>query len=123
MLDIFEQGDFSILDIENLRLHYARTLEHWLNRFEEHSDQVREMFDERFVRMWRLYLCASISAFRFGSLQLFQVLFAHGTNNQIPMTRQDLYTTSVSSLPAEQARINGKKLQEATPTPNEGDQT
>jgi cyclopropane-fatty-acyl-phospholipid synthase len=91
MARIFEPCDFSILDVENLRLHYAQTLRHWLDLFESASDRVREMFDERFVRMWRLYLSGSIAAFTTGSLQLFQVLFAPGTNNEVPLTRDHLY--------------------------------
>jgi cyclopropane-fatty-acyl-phospholipid synthase len=41
--------------------------------------------------MWRLYLNGSIAAFRAGGMQLFQVVFAHGTNNEIPRTRADIY--------------------------------
>ncbi len=91
MADIFEGWEFSVLDVENLRLHYARTLEHWLARFEDHVEFIRDMFDDRFVRMWRLYLSASIAAFRAGTLQLFQVVFAHPQNNNIPWTREHLY--------------------------------
>jgi cyclopropane-fatty-acyl-phospholipid synthase len=46
------------------------------------------MFDEAFVRAWRLYLAGSLAAFRSGSLQLFQVLFARHGSNEIPWTRQ-----------------------------------
>jgi cyclopropane-fatty-acyl-phospholipid synthase len=49
------------------------------------------MFDERFVRMWRLYLSGSIAAFTTGSLQLFQVLFTPHDNNDIAWTREHLY--------------------------------
>ena len=91
MMAIFEPWSFSILDVENLRLHYARTLEHWLARFEEHIDQIREMFDEEFIRSWRLYLAGSIPAFSTGSLQLFQVVFARPQKNDIPWTRAHLY--------------------------------
>lgn len=87
MADIFEPHGFSVLDVENLRLHYAWTLEHWLERFEAQVDRVREMFDEEFVRLWRLYLASSIYAFDYGGLQLFQVVFSHGRNNAIPWTR------------------------------------
>ncbi len=89
--DIFEPWDFAVLDVENLRLHYARTLEHWLERFESSRQQVAGMFDERFVRMWRLYLAGSVAAFRAGSLQLFQVLFAGSQCKVIPWTRAYLY--------------------------------
>jgi cyclopropane-fatty-acyl-phospholipid synthase len=91
MMDLFESHDFSILDVENLRLHYARTLECWLDNFETHARTFEQMFDAHFVRMWRLYLSASIAAFRAGGMQLFQVVFAHGQNNSVPWTRADLY--------------------------------
>jgi len=91
MVGLLEPADFSVLDVENLRLHYARTLEHWLGRFEDHRDEVARRFDERFVRRWRLYLAGSIASFRTGLLQLFQVLFARGTSNDIAWTRDDLY--------------------------------
>ena len=90
-MQIFEPQKFSVLDVENIRLHYAMTLEHWLQRYEQNLDQVREMFDENFIRTWRLYLSASIAAFRSGSLQLFQVAFTNGDNNEIPWTRAALY--------------------------------
>ncbi len=90
-MDVFEDSDFSILDIENLRLHYARTLEHWLDRFEKSRDKVTEMFGPEFARTWRLYLTSSIAAFRTGSLQLFQIAFARGTDNSVPWTREHLY--------------------------------
>ncbi len=91
MTDLFENSRLSILDVENLRMHYAKTLKHWLERYEEHAESVREMFDDKFVRMWRLYLASSVAAFLAGSLQLFQVTFAHARNNEIPMTREHLY--------------------------------
>ena len=91
MMGIFEPWDFSVLDVENLRLHYALTLRHWMQLYEAASDKVREMFDARFVRMWRLYLAGSIGAFTTGKLQLFQVLFAPGQNNDIPWNRADIY--------------------------------
>jgi cyclopropane-fatty-acyl-phospholipid synthase len=91
MLRIFEPLRFSVLDVENLRLHYARTLEHWLERFERSGERVAGMFDERFVRMWRMYLACSIATFRVGGLQLFQVVFARDSNNDIPWTRSHLY--------------------------------
>jgi cyclopropane-fatty-acyl-phospholipid synthase len=84
---VLEPRDFSVLDVENLRLHYARTLRHWHERFEVSADKVAAMFDERFVRAWRLYLTGSQAAFRSGGLQLFQVVFARGCDKQIPWTR------------------------------------
>src|SRR5262249_35152260 len=91
MMDLFEPNDLSVLDVENIRLHYARTLEHWLERYEQNVDKVRGMFDETFVRAWRLYLTGSIAAFTTGKLQLFQVLYARSGAKNVPLTRQHVY--------------------------------
>lgn len=91
MMTILEPYGFSVLDVENLRLHYAATLRHWLARFERAADRVDAMFDERFVRAWRLYLAGSVAAFTTGWMQLFQVSFARPRHNAIPWTRAHLY--------------------------------
>ena len=90
MMELFEPFNFTVMDVENLRLHYAKTCEHWLERFERNRDTVREMFDETFIRAWRLYLSGCIANFRLGALQLFQVLFSRSANNLVPMTRAHL---------------------------------
>ncbi|MHB8551013.1 MAG: class I SAM-dependent methyltransferase [Acidiferrobacterales bacterium] len=95
MMQILEPWEYSVLDVENLRLHYARTLEHWLWRFEKASDRVAAMFDESFVRAWRLYLAGSVAAFRASEMQLFQVVFAPRNNNNIPWTREHIYIPDV----------------------------
>jgi cyclopropane-fatty-acyl-phospholipid synthase len=91
-LEIFERWNYSVLDVENLRLHYAKTLEHWLDRFEKSQQQVVSMYDSEFVRAWRLYLAGSMAAFRCGSLQLFQVVFAGSRCPPVWWTRAPLYT-------------------------------
>jgi cyclopropane-fatty-acyl-phospholipid synthase len=91
MMAVFEPWDLSVLDVENLRLHYARTLEQWRGRFEQAADQVRAMFDERLLRKWRLYLASSQAGFTSGHIQLFQVVFAHGRNNEVPWSRAHVY--------------------------------
>jgi cyclopropane-fatty-acyl-phospholipid synthase len=91
MMQIFEPWNFSVLDVENLRLHYARTLRDWLALYEAASERVRAMFDDKFVRMWRLYLAGSVAGFTTGTLQLFQVVFAPGASNDIPWTRAHVY--------------------------------
>jgi cyclopropane-fatty-acyl-phospholipid synthase len=82
-----EPHAFSVLDVENLRLHYAATLEHWRRRYLAAARSITDTFDERFVRAWDLYLAGSQAAFATGSLQLFQVVFARGASNRIPWTR------------------------------------
>jgi cyclopropane-fatty-acyl-phospholipid synthase len=93
MMQIFEPFGFSVLDVENLRLHYAKTLEHWLDRYEANIERVAQMFDPAFVRAWRLYLAGSYAAFRSGDMQLFQVSFNRSGQNRIPWTRQYLYAS------------------------------
>jgi cyclopropane-fatty-acyl-phospholipid synthase len=90
MMALFEPCEFTVLDVENLRLHYARTCEHWLERFEQNLDRVREMFDEDFIRAWRLYLSGCIANFNLGKLQLFQIVFSRHANNRVPWTRNHL---------------------------------
>ena len=91
MASVFEPHRFSVLDVENLRLHYARTCAAWLENFEAVSDRVADQYSEEFVRMWRLYLASSSAGFRTGTLQLYQVLFAPRSNNNVPWTRQYMY--------------------------------
>jgi cyclopropane-fatty-acyl-phospholipid synthase len=89
--EFLEPHEFSILDVENLRMHYARTLEWWLKGFENHFSDVVARFGTSFARMWRLYLAGSIAAFRVGSLQLFQVVFAGRQCASQPWNRAYLY--------------------------------
>ncbi|MDH5513503.1 MAG: cyclopropane-fatty-acyl-phospholipid synthase family protein, partial [Gammaproteobacteria bacterium] len=91
IMDVFEASDFSVLDIENLRLHYARTLELWLEGFERNAEKIEKTYDRAFVRAWRLYLAGSIAGFKSGTMQLFQILFTRGTNNDLPWSRAHLY--------------------------------
>jgi cyclopropane-fatty-acyl-phospholipid synthase len=91
MMAVFEPQKFSILDVENLRPHYARTCAMWLENFETVADEVAEMYDEAFVRMWRLYLAGSSAGFESGTLQLYQVLFAPRGSNNVPWTRDYQY--------------------------------
>ena len=56
--------------------------------YESHLDEVRQMFDERFVRMWDLYLSACAATFHNGIIDLHQILFTKGVNNDLPMVRR-----------------------------------
>ena len=91
MMEIFQASGTAVLDVENLRMHYARTLHHWLERFEHAASAVRNMFDETFVRVWRMYLASSQAAFETGRLELFQTLFAPVGHPQAATTRADWY--------------------------------
>lgn len=91
IITLFPEYGFKVLDLENLRPHYALTIDEWLRRFEEHVPEITAMYDERFVRMWRLYLAGSISSFRWGDSDLSQIVFTKGINDTLPLTREGLY--------------------------------
>ena len=82
----------SVLDVENLRLHYARTLAHWSERYAASRDDVAARFGEEFARAWELYLAGSEATFATGWMQLFQVLFAPRESAPPSWTRADLYS-------------------------------
>jgi cyclopropane-fatty-acyl-phospholipid synthase len=63
-----------------------------MERFQAHESHVTDLYGEEFTRAWRMYLAGSIAAFRAGALQLFQVVFTHGQNNDLPLSRKHLYT-------------------------------
>jgi cyclopropane-fatty-acyl-phospholipid synthase len=88
---VLEPAGLSVVDVENLRMHYAVTLRHWRERYERACDEGRVAGGERFRRAWRLYLAGSEAAFRTGSLQLFQVVFAAAGSTTAPWTRRALY--------------------------------
>jgi cyclopropane-fatty-acyl-phospholipid synthase len=79
--------DLRLVDYENLRLHYAMTLEEWQRRYEDHRETVTKMFDDRFYRMWHLWLASSAAAFRYGAYNLSQFVLTKGVNNDVPLTR------------------------------------
>lgn len=78
---------FYTIDVESLRRHYNKTLLCWNKAFQEHRKEAVEMFDERFARMWELYLCACAATFMNGIIDVHQILFTNDVNNELPMTR------------------------------------
>jgi cyclopropane-fatty-acyl-phospholipid synthase len=93
MLEVCEPLGISIIDVENLRLHYAKTLRLWLNRFNAAEEKVLKMFGADFVRTWRMYLSGSAAAFESGALQLFQVLFSRSGINNRRWNRAEMYSS------------------------------
>ena len=101
-LDAMEEEGLEILDVENLRRHYALTLDAWTEKFDANWEEIRAMdaerFDERFWRIWRTYLIGCAEMFRSAKSQtnLFQVVFSKGNVNlaSYPLTREHLYQAS-----------------------------
>ena len=94
-----ERCGLEVLDIENLRRHYALTLDEWARRFEARWSQIQALdparFDERFRRLWRSYLVGCAEMFRAptGFTHVFQIVFSRGTvtPRSYPMGREFLY--------------------------------
>ena len=87
ILNHMAEDNFHTLDIENLRLHYNKTLLHWEKNFRDNIEKEKTMFDEEFLRMWDLYLSACAATFHNGIIDLHQILMTKGVNNDLPMTR------------------------------------
>ncbi len=87
-------------DVEDLRLHYAKTLDFWIKNFENNLGQAQkimsaqlrdEIRSEQFMRMWRLYLNGCSVSFKDGGNRLYQIIFTNGVNNDLPLTRDYIY--------------------------------
>ena len=91
ILDLSADYGYYVRDVESLRQHYVRTLLYWHDNFERNIDQIRKMFDKRFIRMWRMYLCSCAASFNNGVVDLHQIVFTKGVNNSLPETRDYLY--------------------------------
>jgi cyclopropane-fatty-acyl-phospholipid synthase len=94
-----ERCGLEVVDIENLRRHYAPTLDAWAERFDRNWESIRALdparFTERFRRIWRTYLYSCAEMFRSPASRthLFQIVFSKGniTQDRYPMSRAFLY--------------------------------
>ena len=94
-----ERCGLEVVDIENLRRHYAPTLDGWTERFDRNWESIRALdpvrFNEKFRRIWRTYLISCAEMFRSpaGRTHLFQIVFSKGniTRDNYPMSRGFLY--------------------------------
>src|SRR5690606_24238212 len=86
VLPQIEKSGLVVTDVEVLRLHYAETLKNWRERFQANRDKAKDIYDERFCRMWEFYLAGSEAAFRWQDLVVFQIQLARA-NDTLPITR------------------------------------
>ena len=86
VLPITEKLRLWVTDIEIFRLHYAETLKAWRWRFERNRERVRGLYDERFCRMWEMYLVGSEITFRRQDFTVFQMQLAKAVD-AVPLTR------------------------------------
>ena len=85
-----ENSGLVLSDVEVLRMHYSHTLRNWKERFLSKKDQVLQMFDERFFRMWEFYLAGSEMAFKWGDQVVFQFQLTKDFTST-PNTRDYIY--------------------------------
>src|SRR5437870_1635799 len=86
VVPVVERMRLWITDIEILRLHYAETLRAWRSRFEQNRERIRALYDERFCRMWEMYLVGAEVSFRRGGSLVFQMQLAKAVES-VPLTR------------------------------------
>lgn len=89
-----EQG-LEVVDVESLRLHYARTLEHWSDNLEGQLEQARTLITDKSLRIWRIYLAGCAYGFRKNWMSIHQILAVKPLSSgqhSLPWTREDLYS-------------------------------
>ncbi|MGE3146047.1 MAG: class I SAM-dependent methyltransferase [Pseudorhodoplanes sp.] len=106
VLPAIERAGLLVTDIEILRLHYADTLKAWRERFLAHADEVRRIYDNRFLRMWEFYLAASEMAFRQQAMMVFQIQLTK---------RQDVVPTTRDYIVREETRLREIERQSRPP--------
>jgi cyclopropane-fatty-acyl-phospholipid synthase len=92
MLGASEKSRLIASDVENLRLHYALTLRHWLERATKARAKIEKMYDQRFFRMWEFYLAGGIVMFESGAACNYQVQYIRD-RNALPITRDYMLET------------------------------
>ena len=92
VIAVVERSGLYVTDVEVWRLHYAETLKAWWTRFEANLDCGRDIYDERFCRMWRFYLVASEVAFRHNGHVVFQIQLAK-KQDAVPLMRDYLFAS------------------------------
>jgi cyclopropane-fatty-acyl-phospholipid synthase len=108
-----ERSGLVITDIEVLRLHYAETLKAWRVRFLDHWEEAREIYDERFCRMWNFYLASSEIAFRWQDLVVFQIQLSHDPQ-AVPLTRDYMNSSNGALHRAKKASESARKKRTAS---------
>ncbi len=85
-----ENSGLMLADLEVWRMHYCHTLRNWKERFLSKREQVLEMFDEKFLRMWEFYLAGCEMAFKWGDQVVFQMQLIK-KHSSVPNTRDYIY--------------------------------
>ncbi len=106
VVPVVEKVGLKTTDIEILRLHYARTLRVWRERFLAHRDEIKALYDERFCRMWEFYLAGSETSFQYQDMMNFQIQIARH-QEALPLTRNYMWEAE-EALRAKDNRAAGR---------------
>lgn len=92
-LKTMQEGGLEVLDIENLRRHYAKTCELWTDNFETKADEIKRLAGDRQYRIWRVYLAGCAYAFNQDWISLYQVVCVKAGRNPsgLPWSRRHMY--------------------------------
>jgi len=88
-----EKFGWQVMDVEAMRFHYSHTLEEWYNRTVMHKEEIVDLYDEQFYRMWQFYLAGAEQSFRHGKMVNWQIVYVKD-REAIPMTRDFMYEES-----------------------------
>jgi cyclopropane-fatty-acyl-phospholipid synthase len=88
-----EKHGWQVMDVEAMRYHYCYTLEEWYNRTVMHRDEIVDLYDEQFYRMWQFYLAGAEQSFRNGNMVNWQIVYVKD-REAIPMTRDFMFEES-----------------------------
>jgi cyclopropane-fatty-acyl-phospholipid synthase len=102
VLPVVERAGLLVTDIEVLRLHYAETLRHWRQRFQANRVRIRELYDERFCRMWEIYLAGTELSFIHQNMVVFQIQLTKRPD-AVPLTRDYMALSPVGTALADRA--------------------
>jgi cyclopropane-fatty-acyl-phospholipid synthase len=98
MMEIFEPNGLAVLDVENLRRHYALTARHLLARFRAARPRIEALVGPERTRTFELYLAGTVASFEAETIELFQVVFNRVGSDRFPWTRAHLYTGEAPEL-------------------------
>ena len=99
-----EKHGWQVMDVEAMRFHYSHTLEEWYNRTVLHRDEIIDLYDEQFYRMWLFYLAGAEQSFRHGGMVNWQLVYVKD-RTAIPMTREWIETESARLRKADQGKV------------------
>jgi cyclopropane-fatty-acyl-phospholipid synthase len=102
-------GGLELLDAENLRPHYARTLWAWADGLEANRHRAEEVAGPAVVRAYRMYLAGCAMAFEQGWMALYQLLATRpdgdpgrgpmrGAQSAFPFNREYMYESARPGL-------------------------